>query len=237
MAEQLLSRRPESNRTTRKVEPISLRPKPAPWYQRVLLLALIAVGGALVGHLGSQLFARLLAGRSPAVVGSGTGRVIASLSAATSVSDRLIEIDQHMQNRDFGTALLLCDEALALYPGDNQLLGRRQHAEDELHNRFRYQMFQQAAGKRNYSAALALFSEIPADSMYKSRAMQELPSVRSHAVGDWLTAAQSAVRLGQCAEARVYAAGVLSLDNGSAPAKAVMDQCPAPRPGAMGKPE
>ena len=236
MADQLLTRRPETTRTTRKVEPISLRPPRAPAYQRILLLGVIAVAGALVGHFGSQLFARLLAGRAP-VAPYGRPGIVASLSGATSVSDRLIEIDQHMQNRDFGTALLLCDEALALYPGDNQLLGRRQHAEDELHNRFRYQMFQQAAGKRNYSAALALFSEIPADSMYKSRAMQELPSVRSHAVGDWLAAAQSAVRLGQCAEARVYATGVLNLDSGSAPARAVMEQCPAPRPGATGRPE
>src|SRR3569832_1709755 len=100
MAEQLLSRRPENNRTTRKVEPISLRPRSAPWYQRILLLAVIAVGGALVGHLGSQLMARLLSDRPPAsaLLGSGRSGVIASLSAATSESDRLIEIDLHMQN-------------------------------------------------------------------------------------------------------------------------------------------
>lgn len=240
MAEQLLSRRPENNRTTRKVEPISLRPRGGPWYQRILILVVIAGGGALVGHLGSQLMARLLTGRQPGAGLAGNGArpgVVASLSAATTVSDRLIEIDQHMQNRDFGTALLLCDEALWLFPGEGQLLARRQHAEDELHNRFRYQMFQSAAAKRNYSAALALFNEIPAESMYKTRAMQELPSVRSHAVGDWLASAQMAVKLGQCAEARVYAQGVLSLDSGSVPAKAIMDQCPSPRPEAMGRPE
>lgn len=228
MADQLLSRRAESKRTTRKVEPHIQREKGQPWYHRVLLLTVIAVGGAMVGHLGSQLTARLIAGRSTQrhPGGGEAGAASGLLSMATSVSERLLEIDQHMSTRDFGTALLLCDEALALFPGDNQLQGRRQHAEDELHNRFRYQMFQQAAARRNYAAALALFNEIPADSLYKSRATQELPSVRSHLVGEWLSTAQLAARLGQCAEARAYAAGVLALDKASASAHAVMEQCP-----------
>lgn len=232
MAEQLLSRRPEHNRSTRKVEPIPLHAQRVPWYQRVALLTLIAVGGAVVGHLGSQLTARLLAGRAaPRLLPSGPGVVAASLSSANSLSDRLVEIDEHMSNRDFGTALLLCDEALTLFPGDNQLQGRRQHAEDELHNRFRYQMFEQASARRNYAAALALFNEIPADSLYKFRAAQDLPSVRSHLVGERLAAAQSAAKLGQCNEARVYAESILVLDAASVSARAVLDQCPA-RPAA-----
>jgi hypothetical protein len=232
MAEQLLSRRPENNRTTRKVEPIPLHAPPSRWYQRILLLLVIAVGGALVGHLGSQLTSRLLSDRTVAQPALPHGGVSAALSEAATVSDRLLEIDQHMGNRDFGTALLLCDEALAFFPGDSQLQGRRQHAEDELHNRFRYQMFEQAAARRNYAAALALFNEIPADSLYKFRATQELPSVRSHLVGERLTAAQTAVKLGQCNEARVYAEGVLALDSSSSSARAVLAQCPAPQAAA-----
>jgi hypothetical protein len=245
MAEQLLSRRPESNRTTRKVEPISLiRPNP-PWYQRVVMLILIAGGGAVVGHLGSQLTSRLLSGRSVTLPQRPGGVAPSLLSAAPSLSERLIEIDQHLSGRDFGTALLLCDEALTMFPSENQVLVRRQHAEDELHNRFRYQMFEQAATRRNYTAAVALYNEIPADSTYKLRAMQELPALRSHIVGEKLSSAQTAAKLGECSEARLYAGGVLAIDGASLAARAVLEQCPAtgnanraaPTPAGAGRPE
>lgn len=232
MAEQLLSRRPESNRTTRKVEPIPLNRTNPPWYQRAVMLVLIAGGGAVVGHLGSQLTARLLSGRTAATaVGTARpgGPVPTLLSAAPTLSERLIEIDQHLSGRDFGTAFLLCDEALLLFPSENQVLMRRQRAEDELHNRFRYQMFEQAATRRNYTAAVALYNEIPADSTYKLRAMQELPAIRSHIVGEKLSAAQTAARLGECSEARLYANGVLAIDGSSVAARAVLEQCPANR--------
>lgn len=230
MAEQLLSRRPENNRTTRKVEPIPLNQTSPPWYQRIVMLVLIAGGGAVVGHLGSQLTARLLSGRSAGAITAlqqRPGGAPALLSAATTLSERLIEIDQHLAGRDFGTAFLLCDEALLLFPSENQVLVRRQHAEDELHNRFRYQMFEQAASRRNYTAAVALYNEIPSDSTYKLRAMQELPAIRSHIVGEKLSAAQTAAKLGECGEARLYANGVLAIDGSSLAARAVLEQCPA----------
>lgn len=240
MAEQLLTRRPENNRTTRKVEPIPLNRTSPPWYQRAIMLVLIAGGGAVVGHLGSQLTARLLAGRSVAVpMARPGGSAPTLLSAAPTLSERLIEIDQHLSGRDFGTAFLLCDEALLLFPSENQVLVRRQRAEDELHNRFRYQMFEQAATRRNYTAAVALYNEIPTDSTYKLRAMQELPAIRSHIVGEKLSAAQTAARLGECNEARLYANGVLAIDGSSLAARAVLEQCPANRvaPAGGGRPE
>ncbi len=230
MTEQLLSRRPEHNRTTRKVEPISARSAGPAWYMRVLLLVIIALGGALVGHIGSQVTAHLLSSRAVTPRSQASSSVSSLLSLAQSVPERLLEIDQHMSNRDFGTALLLCDEALTLFPGDTQLQGRRQRTEDELKNRFRYQMFEQAAARRNYAAALALWNEIPAESMYKARAMQALSRVRSHFMGERLAIAQAAARLGQCGEARLYAASVLALDSTSVSAHAVLDQCPAARP-------
>jgi hypothetical protein len=223
MPEQLLSRRPEGKRTTRKVEPIAAHP--TPWYQRALILIAIAAGGALLGNLGSQLTAYLLIRPSGPATGAANGSTL--LSNAPSLAARLNQIDQHLASRDFGTALLLCDEALAIYFSNSQVQIRRQRAEGELHNRFRYQMFEQAAARRNYAASLALWSEIPADSTYKVRATQELPTVRSHFVGERLSDAQTAQRLGQCNEARTYADSVLAIDRASVAARAVLDQCGA----------
>lgn len=215
-----------------------MRHRKPSWHQRALLLMLIAVGGAVVGHVGSQLLARFLSARAPVqgpTYSSAKRGDSAPLSGASSSAERLREIDTHLRNRDFGTALLLCDEAQGLFPGDRELLGRRQRAEDELHNRFRYQMFEQAAARRHYAAALALFNEIPADSAYKLRAAQALASVRSHFISEWLATAETAARLGQCNEARLYAAEILSIDGANVAARAVMAECSSQRQAAGGR--
>ena len=217
MAEQTLTRRAENKRTTAKISPLP-RPRlnrfPA-WLSGPALVLLIAVGGAVIGSLGSQVVARL------------SGPQKSRLAKGSIATDRLVEIDNAMQVRDFSTALLLADEALRTFPGDPQFQAKRKRAEDELQNRFRYQTFQLAVSRQNYQAALALFDEMPADSAYKFKATQELKAVREQFIAEQLQLAQTAARLQQCEETRTFATAVLSVDNTNRAALDLVSDCAA----------
>lgn len=218
MAEQTLTRRSESKRATMKITPL---PPPRSgrlpaWLSGPVLVVLIAVGGAAIGSLGSQVVARLS--------GPSRGRTL-SASKGSAATERLMEIENAMQLRDFSTALLLADEALRQLPGDPQFLAKRKRAEDEIQNRFRYQTFQLAISRQNYQAALSLFDEIPPDSAYKFKATQELKAVREQFIAEQLQHAQTAARLVQCDEARAFATAVLSLDNTNRSALDLINDC------------
>ncbi len=62
MPEQLLNRRSEAPRVTLKVKRLSQEPAPSPWPKRLALLLAVAVGGALLGQLGSAVVSRMLGG-------------------------------------------------------------------------------------------------------------------------------------------------------------------------------
>lgn len=228
MAEQLLSRRPEKVRATTKVEPVPLRGMQS-WTSRPVMLVAVAVAGAVLGHLLSQIAAHWLADRptTPSALRplAAHGERGAPLSVASSAADRMMEIERALDSRDFTLALLLTEEALLAFPGDTQFLAKRQRAEDELHNRFRYQTFQGAVSRQNYAAAMALFNEIPADSVMKFKATQDLRPVRDQYITEQLAAAQAAAKLGQCTEARTYAQAVLNLDSGNQDALTLSNQC------------
>lgn len=211
-------------RTTRKVVPLSIRGQQTPTWRRGAVFASVAVGGILIGLLGARWAGHWSDGRGAGEVKLGIDGMRA-LSQVDSLKDRLVEIDQALKRKDFGVALLLTEEALRYFPGDVQLMTRRTRTDDELHNRFRYQVFEQAILKRNYAAALAVFAEIPLDSAYKFRATQELPVARSHYVAEQLAAAQSALRLGNCEEARLYAGRVQTLEPTQAGLQAILSQC------------
>jgi hypothetical protein len=223
MAEQLLKRRPEQLRATTKVTPI-----PAPpsfWSSRNLIFVVIALGGALAGHLLSQLIAFAMSDR-PLRRGVGKGGERgAMLSTAGSAAERLTEVERALQSREFGAALLLAEEALRLYPADQQLQAKRQRAEDEMQNRFRFETFELAVSRHNDGAAMALFAEIPADSAFKFRAAQAVRAVRERLLTADLKAAQSAAKLSQCAEARSYAQAALTLDSGNQVALTLLQEC------------
>lgn len=212
----------EQSRPTTKVVPISARTPPA-WTSRWKVLVVVGLGGALLGHLGSQLAGYALSDRGGR--GSGKGERGALLSTAGSAADRLAEVERALQSREFGVSLLLAEEALRIYPGDQQIQAKRQRAEDEMQNRFRYQSFETAVSHHNDAAAMALFAEIPADSAFKFRATQEVRAVRERLLGGHLRTAQTAARLNQCAEARAYAQAALTLDSNNQAALTLLQEC------------
>jgi len=206
------------------MEPV---PRPGKFGSKVsggTLTILIAFGGAVLGSLGSQVVAYLTAER--AAPGPATARAASGLlSKATGAPERLAEIDQALQSRDFGTALLFAEEGLRLYPGDGQFNAKRQRAEDEIQNRFRYQALQSALTRQNFAAAMALFDEIQADSAFKLKATQELGTAREHFIAEQLRDGQAAARLALCAEAKSSAQAVLTLDSSNASARTLLTEC------------
>lgn len=220
MAEQLLTRRSEAPRVTLKVQRVANPSAASPWPRRLLLLLAVAVGGAILGQLGSTVLSRMLqanrAGGSSSIV-----------TRAMSLAERQAEIEGLLLSRDSSAALLLIDDALAHFPNDPQLVALRRRTEDELRNRFRFQSFELLVAKRNYAAALALYDEISADSPYRHRAAQELPVLRARYVAEQIEAAQIAAKLGQCAEARLLASRVQAIDPAHAGARAIEGSCGA----------
>ena len=223
MADKPLPKRTDQQRPTAKVEPL---PRPGRLGLRVsggMLTILIAFGGAVLGSLGSQVVAFLTAERVPS--GAASRAVSGLLSKGATAADRLLEIDQLLQSRDFGTALLFCEEGLRLYPGDTRFNAKRQRAEEEIQNRFRYQTMQSAMSRLNFAAAMALFEEISADSTYKLKATQELSAARDQYIGELLRDGQAAAKLALCSEAKTSAQAVLDLDSGNAAARALLAEC------------
>lgn len=217
MAEQLLTRRSEAPRVTLKVQRVAQPTTASPWPRRLLLLLGVAVGGAILGQLGSSLLSNMLQGQSSSSI----------VTRAVSLADRKAEIEGVLLSRDSSAALLLIDDALAHFPNEPQLLTLRRRTEEEVRNRFRYQAFEQLLAKRNYAAAMALFDEIGTDSPYRHRAAQELPTLRARLVAEQFEAAQVAAKLGQCAEARLLASRVQALDPSHVGARALGENCGA----------
>lgn len=224
MAEQTLTRRSESKRVTMKMTPLPpprLGSRLPAWLSGPALVALIAVGGAIIGSIGSQVVARLTQGPDK---GSDKARR-GGIAKGTAATERIVEIEAALQGRDFASALLLAEEGMRYFPGEPQFQAKRKRADEEIQNRFRYQTFQLAISRQNYQAALALFDELPVDSSYKFKATQELKAVREQYIAEQLHLAQAAARLSQCDEARAFATSVLSLDNTNRPALSLISDC------------
>lgn len=226
MADKPLPKRTDQQRPTAKVEPL---PRPGRFGFKVsgiTLTILIALGGAVLGSLGSQVVAFLTTDHAASSTGPGGARSVSGLlSKGASATDRLLEIDQLLQSRDFGSALLFCEEGLRLYPGDTRFNAKRQRAEEEIQNRFRYQTMQSAIGRLNFAAAMALYEEISADSTFKLKATQELGTARDQYIAEQLRDGEAAVKLAQCSEAKACAQAVLDLDKDNAAAHGLLAQC------------
>ena len=217
MAEQLLTRRSEAPRVTLKVQRVANPTTGSPWPRRLLLLLGVAVGGAILGQLGSALLSSMLQGR-----GSNGSSIV---TRAASLAERQAEIDAVLLSRDASAALLLIDDALAHFPNDPQLVALRRRTEEDVRNRFRYQAFEQMIAKRNFPAALALFDELGNDSPYRHRASQELPALRARYIADQMEAAQAAAKLGLCSEARQLAGRVQALEPAHSGARTLNESC------------
>lgn len=189
------------------------------------LTILIALGGAVLGSLGSQVVAFFTSAERSSNSAIQGRAVSGLLSKGATAPDRLLEIDQMLQSRDFGTALLFCEEGLRLYPGDTRFNAKRQRAEEEIQNRFRYQSMQSAIGRLNFAAAMALYEEISADSTFKLKATQELGSARDQYIAEQLRDGEAAVKLALCSEAKACAQAVLNLDKDNAAARTLVAEC------------
>ena len=222
-ADKALPKRADQQRNTTKVEPL---PRPGRFGLKVsggMLTLLIALGGAVLGSLGSQVVAFLTAERtSPAGTGSAATGL---LSKAATAGERLFEIDQALQAGEFGTALLFAEEGQRLYPGDPRFAGKQKRAEDEIQNRFRYQTMQAAIARLNFAAAVALFDEIPADSAFKGKASQDLGKAREQYIAEQLRDGQTAVKLALCDEAKTCAQAVLTVDSDNTTARSLIAEC------------
>ena len=192
-------------------------------YRTGLLVLAVALGGAAVGSLGSQLLARFTmrpngqpAGNKPPVL------VLRSETA----EGRLAEIDQALTQHDASLALILCDEALRQSPGDAQILSRRKRAEETLLDRFRLEMIEQAISRRNFAAAVAIAEEISAGSPIRAQASLRIQRVLEPFLASLLDEADRAAKLSLCPEVRTILSQVLQLEPQSSRAQEILSACP-----------
>ena len=220
MAESRSPRAPVRKSGTMRIETVG---RDRSVYRTTALVVAVALGGAAVGSLGSQLLARLtLRKAGPAT----TSKAPLLLLRSETLEGRLAEIDQALAQHDSSMALLLCEEALRQNPSDPQLLLRRKRAEEEQLDRFRFEMLDQAISRRNFAAAVALAEEISAGSPLRAQAQTRIQSVVAPYVKSLLDEAERAVKLSLCSEARTILSQVLELDPQNSRAQEILSACP-----------
>lgn len=192
-------------------------------YRTGLLVLAVALGGAAVGSLGSQLLARFTmrsngqpAGNKPPVL----------VLRAETAEGRLAEIDQALTQHDASLALILCDEALRQSPGDAQILSRRKRAEDTQLDRFRLEMIEQAISRRNFAAAVAIAEDISAGSPIRAQASLRIQRVLDPFLSGLLDEADRAAKLSLCPEVRTILSQVLQLEPQNSRAQEILSACP-----------
>jgi len=228
MAESRNPRKPTRSSGTMRIETISGRGESS-WLRTGALVLAVAVGGAAVGSLGSHLLARLTIQHG----GSGnTNKAPLLLLKAETPAGRLAEIDQALNLQDASTAVILCDEALRGSPGDPQLTARRKRAEEELLDRFRLEMLDQAISRRNYAAASALAEELSAASPLRTQAAARVQTVLAPFLNDLLAEADRAAKLSLCTEARALLSQVLQLEPQNSRAQQILSACPTTASGS-----
>lgn len=193
------------------------------WLRTGSLVVAVALAGAAVGSIGSQLLARLTM-QHP--VRGATHKAPLLILRSTTLAGQLAEIDKALLAYDAATALILCDEALRGSPGDPQLMARRKRAEEAQLDRFRLEMIEQAISRRNYAAATALAEEITAGSPLRAQAMLKIQTVLDPFLDSLLAEADRAAKLALCTEARALLVQVLQLSPQNSRAQAILAACP-----------
>lgn len=220
MAESRSPRAPARTSGTMRLETVG---RDRSIYRTAALVVIVALGGAAVGSLGSQLLAKLTL-RQNGTATAGKPRL--ALLKSDTLEGRLAEVDQALAQHDASMALLLCEEALRQHPSDPQLLSRRKRAEEEQLDRFRFEMLDQAISRRNFAAALALADEISAGSPLRTQAQARIESVLTPFIQSLLDEAERAVKLSLCSEARTILSQVLQLQPQNSRAQEILAACP-----------
>ena len=206
---------------TMRIETISAKDRA--WLRTGGLVIAVALGGAAVGSIGSQLLARLTMQNQAR---GTTHKAPLLLLRATTSAGQLAEIDKALVAHDAATAIILCDEALRGSPGDPQLMARRKRAEEAQLDRFRLEMIEQAISRRNYAAATALAEEISAGSPLRTQATTKIQTVLEPFLDSLLAEADRAAKLALCSEARALLVQVLQLSPQNSRAQAILAACP-----------
>lgn len=133
------------------------------------LVLVVAVGGAALGSLGSHLLARFALRKD-----QSERKAPVLLLRANSLPQSLAEIDRALGEQDSAVALVLCEEALRLYPGEPQLLSRRKRSAEVQLDRYRAEMLEQALERRNFVAAVALYDQMSVDSPVRLQVGQKI---------------------------------------------------------------
>ncbi len=191
-------------------------------YRTGLLVLAVALGGAAVGSLGSQLLARLTLRPN----GQPANKTPVMVLRAETAEGRLAEIDQALTQHDASLALILCDEALRQSPGDPQILSRRKRAEEAQLDRFRLEMIEQAISRRNFAAAVAIAEEISAGSPFRAQASLRIQRVLDPFLSGLLEEADRAAKLSLCPEVRTILSQVLQLEPQNSRAQEILSACP-----------
>ena len=221
MAESRSPRKPSRSSGTMRIETVSAKDRS--WLRTGVLVVAVAIGGAAIGSLGSQLLARLT------VQSANRGTVPKApllLLKSNTAAGQLAEIDQALLIHDSATAIILCDEALRGSPGDPQLMARRKRAEEDQLDRFRLDMIEQAISRRNYAAATALAEEISAASPQRAQATTRIQDVLTPFLDGLLSEADRAAKLSLCNEARALLSQVLQLHPQNSRAQEILASCP-----------
>ena len=221
MAESRSPRKATCTSGTMRIETIGSRERS--WLRTGSLVVAVALAGAAVGSIGSQLLARLT--MQPSARGA-TSKAPLLLLRATTATGQLAEIDKALVANDAATALILCDEALRGSPGDPQLMARRKRAEEAQLDRFRLEMIEQAISRRNYAAATALAEEITAGSPLRAQALVKIQAVLEPFLDSLLAEADRTAKLSLCHEARSQLVQVLQLSPQNGRAQAILAACP-----------
>ncbi|MCS6912401.1 MAG: protein kinase [Myxococcales bacterium] len=173
------------------------------------------------------------------LLGSSSGVPKAASVPSPADAQRLLgEIDRALDVQDWRTAVLRADQVLRTYPGHTSAQDKRHRAERELQNQLRFDSFRAALERRNTEAALALFAEIPEDSVYKQRARSDVQALRAEYVQSKLAEAEAARRLGLCSEVQRLTQAVLAMEPANEEAMALESRCESrsePEPAAPKK--
>ncbi|HEY2745943.1 MAG TPA: FHA domain-containing protein [Polyangia bacterium] len=186
----------------------------------VLMLVVVALAG------GAFVLVKMTQKPSGGSGGTGdTPKVSGDVDGA--VARLLLDADKAMKSEDWEAAIAKCDEALKLDPAQELARDKRQKAEAERKNRQAYNAFIKAAGENDYDSAVASFSEVAEDSVYRQKGSEKYAQVKKQYLRGHLEAAKRAKNGGKCEEARQHVEAALTVDEGNSEAQEILKSCGA----------
>jgi pSer/pThr/pTyr-binding forkhead associated (FHA) protein len=167
------------------------------------------------------------AGEAPAPEAEGA-------AAAASPADLMASATRAAAGENWDAARAALDR-LGLQPSDpalrRQALDLRRRIDTERQGALSFARFDEASTAKNYAEAVARYSDIPSDSVYKKRARARYDEARQLLVAQHINAAEKARTEGQCVEVRQEADEIARLDPRNQLARDLVRLC-RPRPEA-----